>query len=302
MKLAMIGLGKMGANMTRRLIQAHHQVVGYARSRETIQALSKETGMLPAYSVAEAVKLLEKPKIVWVMVPSGDPTDDVINSLAVLLSEGDIVIDGGNSHYTDTLRRLPKLEEKSIHFVDAGVSGGIWGLTEGYSMMVGGEEAIVEYLTPIFSALAPGEKRGWGRVGPHGAGHFVKMVHNGVEYGMMEAYAEGYELLRASQEFELDLRTVTAIWRYGSVVRSWLLDLIGNALSDDPDLKNIKGWVEDSGEGRWTSAEGINRAIPTPAITMALYRRFYSRQEDSYAAKLLAAMRHQFGGHAIKKE
>jgi 6-phosphogluconate dehydrogenase len=221
--------------------------------------------------------------------------------LADLLSPGDVIIDGGNSNYKDTLRRGEQLEEKQLHLVDVGTSGGIWGLTEGYSLMVGGDKRTVDRLQPVFETLAPGAKLGWGHVGPSGAGHYVKMVHNGIEYGLMQAYAEGFEILRSKQEFSLDLYQVAEIWRYGSVVRSWLLDLTANALEADPDLTDIKGWVADSGEGRWTVADAIDLDVPAPVITLSLLMRFVSRQEDRYAAKLLAAMRAQFGGHAVKR-
>jgi len=235
------------------------------------------------------------------MVPAGDPTESTVRALADLLAPDDVVIDGGNSNFHDSMRRAAFLQERGIHFLDAGVSGGVWGLKEGYSMMIGGEAAIVERLRPIFETLAPAPDRGWGRVGPNGAGHFVKMVHNGIEYGLMEAYAEGFELLRARSDFALDLHQVAEIWRYGSVVRSWLLDLTAAALADDPELSDIRGWVADSGEGRWTVFEAIHLDVPAPVITLALFQRFVSRQEESYAAKLLAAMRNQFGGHAVKK-
>ena len=276
-------------------------MVGYNRSPEITRSLEKEAGLIPSFSLDEMVSLLEAPKIVWVMVPSGDTTEKMLETVMGVLVPGDIVVDGGNSNFNDTMRRSKKFEEKKIHFIDAGVSGGIWGLSEGYSLMIGGEENIVDYLAPIFSSLAPGKNSGWGRVGPIGSGHFVKMVHNGIEYGMMEAYAEGFELMKAHSDFGLDLHQISQIWRSGSVVRSWLLDLIGNALEQDPDLKDIKGWVADSGEGRWTSIEAINHDVPAPVITLALYHRFYSRQDDGYAGKLLAAMRNQFGGHAVVK-
>jgi len=234
------------------------------------------------------------------MVPAGAPTEGTVQALGDLLSAGDVVIDGGNSNFNDSMRRAAFLKERGIEFVDAGVSGGVWGLAEGYSMMVGGSEDVVQRLSPIFETLAPGAHTGWGRVGPGGAGHFTKMVHNGIEYGLMEAYAEGFELLRARKDFSLDLHQVAEIWRYGSVVRSWLLDLTANALAEDQELSDIRGWVSDSGEGRWTVFEAINMDVPAPVITLSLFRRFSSRQDESYAAKLLAAMRNQFGGHAVK--
>jgi 6-phosphogluconate dehydrogenase len=236
------------------------------------------------------------------MVPAGSPTEQVVTSLLEVLDPGDIIVDGGNSNYKDTLRRLEMVNGEGLHLADVGVSGGIWGITEGYGMMVGGEEDIVERLRPVFETLAPAPDRGWGRVGPSGAGHFVKMVHNGIEYGMMQAYAEGFEILKAKEAFDLDLHNVAEIWRFGTVIRSWLLDLTARALADDQDLPDIKGWVADSGEGRWTVFEGIDLDVPAPVITLALQMRFVSRQDESYAAKLLAALRNQFGGHTVKRD
>jgi 6-phosphogluconate dehydrogenase len=302
MDIAIIGLGKMGANMARRLIKGGHRLVGTDRSAEAVRNLAGEVGLVPAFSTAEAVAALSAPRVVWVMVPAGAPTDEVVNELSSLLSAGDVIIDGGNTFYKDDIRRAEALKLKGIHYVDAGTSGGVWGLAEGYSLMVGGEAEVVEHLRPIFETLAPGPDKGWGRVGPVGAGHFVKMIHNGIEYGLMQAYAEGFEIMHAKKDFDLDLEQVAQIWRYGSVVRSWLLDLTANALNDDQDLSHIKGWVEDSGEGRWTVAEAIDLDVPAPIITLALQARFVSRQDESYAAKLLAAMRNQFGGHAVKEE
>lgn len=301
MKLGMIGLGKMGANMVRRLIRGGHEVVGYNRSPETTQALAAETGMTPAYSLAEVVANLEPPRTVWVMVPAGNPTETTIQSLLTLLDEGDLIVDGGNSNYKDTMRRHEMVTAKGLQFVDVGTSGGVWGLKEGYSMMVGGEETAVNQLRPALETLAPGTEYGWGHVGPGGAGHFVKMVHNGIEYGLMQAYAEGFEIMRAKKEFGLDLHQIAEIWRFGSVVRSWLLDLTANALAEDQELSDIAGYVSDSGEGRWTVFEAIDLDVPATVITHSLMARFASRQDESYAAKLLAAMRNQFGGHAVKK-
>lgn len=299
MKLAMIGLGKMGANMARRLIQDGHEVVGYNLETAVTNDLAEEVGLIPAYSLAAAVEKLDPPRVVWVMVPSGKPTESVVAELGDLLSEGDLVVDGGNSNYKETMRRGGTLAEKGIEFVDVGTSGGIWGLKEGYSMMVGGSETAVTTITPALKTLAPGADKGWGHVGPRGAGHFVKMIHNGIEYGMMQAYAEGFEILKAKEEFGLDLHQVSEIWRFGSVVRSWLLDLTANALAEDAELSEIKGFVPDSGEGRWTVFEAIDLNIPAPIITHSLFARFVSRQDESFAAKLLAAMRNQFGGHAV---
>jgi 6-phosphogluconate dehydrogenase len=263
--------------------------------------LAESKGAVGSNSLEDLVAKMETPRAIWVMVPAGDPTEGVLQALADLLSPGDVVIDGGNSNYKDTLRRSEQLEEKKLHLVDVGTSGGVWGLTEGYSLMVGGDKQAVDRLQPVFETLAPGAKLGWGHVGPSGAGHYVKMVHNGIEYGLMQAYAEGFEILRSKQEFSLDLHQVAEIWRYGSVVRSWLLDLTAIALENDPDLTDIKGWVADSGEGRWTVADAIDLDVPAPVITLSLLMRFVSRQDDSYAAKLLAAMREQFGGHAVKR-
>ncbi len=302
MKLAMIGLGKMGANMSRRLLRGGHQVVGVNRTPTITRQLASEEGLEAAYSLQEAIEKLSSPRIIWVMVPAGAPTEGVIQEASERLAPDDIVIDGGNSNYKDTLRRGAMLKEKGIYFVDVGTSGGVWGLKEGYSMMIGGEKQAVEHLRPIFKTLAPGPELGWGHVGPVGAGHFVKMVHNGIEYGMMQAYAEGFEIMKAKSDFHLDLHQIAEVWRFGSVVRSWLLDLTANALAENPDLEGIKGWVADSGEGRWTVKEAIDLDVPAPVITLALQARFVSRQEESFAAKLLAAMRNQFGGHAVKRE
>jgi 6-phosphogluconate dehydrogenase len=302
MELAMIGLGKMGGNMAQRLLKGGHRVVGYNHSPEVTQELAAGYGLVPAYSTAEAVTALTAPRTLWVMVPSGAATEGVINELAGLLSPGDNIIDGGNTYYKDDIRRAGVLEAKGIHYVDAGTSGGVWGLAEGYSLMVGGKAEVIEQLRPIFETLAPEVDKGWGRVGPVGSGHFVKMVHNGIEYGLMQAYAEGFEIMHAKRDFSLDLEQISQIWRYGSVVRSWLLDLTADALAKDQDLTHIKGWVADSGEGRWTVAEAIDLEVAAPVITLSLQQRFISRQVESYAAKLLAAMRNEFGGHAIKTE
>lgn len=301
MKLAMIGLGRMGGNMARRLLRASHEVVGYNRTREVTDEIQKEDGLLPAFSLKEAVGLLLSPRIVWLMLPAGDITETTLKELHGFLSKDDIIIDGGNSNFNDTMRRSTELASKGIQLVDAGVSGGIWGLAEGYSLMVGGDKKVVAALRPIFETLAPAPDKGWGRVGPQGSGHFVKMVHNGIEYGMMQSLAEGFEILQARKDFALDLHNVAQIWQQGSVVRSWLLDLAERALSADPLLKDVSDWVEDSGEGRWTVFEAINQDVPAPVITLSLLQRLASRQEHSFAGKLLAALRNQFGGHAIKK-
>ncbi len=300
MDIAMIGLGKMGANMTTRLLRGGHRVVAYDLNEPAVQAAEQE-GAQGARSLDQLVDQLETPRPVWVMVPAGPPTESTVSSLAELLSPGDIVIDGGNSNYRDSMRRAEQLGENGIYLVDVGTSGGVWGLREGYSLMVGGEQNAVERVRPVLETLAPSADLGWGHVGPSGAGHFVKMVHNGIEYGLMQAYAEGFEIMRAKEEFSLDLHQVAGIWQHGSVVRSWLLDLTANALAEDQDLSGIKGWVADSGEGRWTVFEAVDLDIPAPVITLSLLSRFVSRQDESYAAKLLAAMRNQFGGHDLKK-
>jgi 6-phosphogluconate dehydrogenase len=287
--------------MARRLRQAGHEVVGWNRSTDITQQISKEVGLVVAKQVEDVVKLLETPRAVWLMLPAGDVTENILGELIGLLSKGDIVVEGGNSNFRDTMRRAEMLGAKGIHMLDAGVSGGIWGLKEGYSLMLGGDEEIVERLRPIFESLAPAPAKGWGRVGPSGAGHFVKMVHNGIEYGMMQSFAEGFEIMQAREDFALDLHRVAKIWQHGSVVRSWLLDLAERALKDDPKLSQIADYVEDSGEGRWTVFEAINENVPAPVITLALLQRLASRQESSFAAKMLAALRNQFGGHALKK-
>jgi 6-phosphogluconate dehydrogenase len=300
MELAMIGLGKMGLNMATRLARGGHQVVGFARSEESIQAAIK-IGAQGAHSLEEVVSKLKAPRVVWVMVPAGQTTDNTIEKLSKLLGTGDTVIDGGNSNYKDTIRHAGLLEGKGIDFLDSGTSGGVWGLEEGYSLMIGGQAKVAEKMRPIFETLAPAADKGWGYVGPHGAGHYVKMIHNGIEYGMMQALAEGFNIMKAKQEFGLDLAKISEIWRYGSVVRSWLLDLTALALKADPTLSDIEPWVADSGEGRWTVAEAIDHDVPAPIITLALQMRFVSRDNENYAARLLAAMRNQFGGHAVKK-
>lgn len=299
MEIAMIGLGKMGANMTRRLLRGGHRVVASDLNAEAVTAAVAD-GAQGAATLDEAIALLAPPRAVWLMVPAGAPTENIVNVLATRLTPGDVLIDGGNSNYTDSQRRAAFLAERGVHFVDVGTSGGVWGLAEGYSLMVGGAAEAVERLRPIFETLAPASDAGWGHVGPSGAGHFVKMVHNGIEYGLMQAYAEGFEIMRAKESLALDVHQIAEIWRFGSVVRSWLLDLAARALADDPSLSAIAGWVPDSGEGRWTVAEAIDLDVPAPIITLALQMRFVSRQDESYAARLLAALRQQFGGHAVK--
>ena len=301
MQLAMVGLGKMGFNMSHRLLRGGHQIVGFAHDPAAIQAL-EGLGGVGADTLQAAVNRLGPPRIVWLMIPAGNPTSETVDDLTRILSPGDIVIDGGNSYYKDSIKHAEMLSTRGIEFVDCGTSGGVWGLDEGYSMMIGGKREVVESLRPIFETLAPAPDQGWGYVGPSGAGHYVKMVHNGIEYGMMEAFAEGFSILKSKKEFELDLHNISKIWQRGSVVRSWLLDLAERALETDPTLSDIKPWVEDSGEGRWTVFESIDMAVPAPIITLALQMRFVSRDGENYTARMLSALRNQFGGHAVKKE
>ena len=301
MQLGIIGLGRMGANMAERLMRGGHQVVAYDRDPAATKRVG-EKGASGAASLAAVAGHLNAPRAVWIMVPSGDPVDQTIEALKPHLSAGDVILDGGNSNYKDTMRRAAALKEQNLDFVDVGTSGGVWGLAEGYSLMIGGDARVVERLNPIFKTLAPAPDEGWGRVGPSGAGHFVKMVHNGIEYGLMQAYAEGFALMERKEEFGLDLRQISEIWRYGSVVRSWLLDLTARALEENPTLKGIAAHVPDSGEGRWTVMEAIDLSCSIPVITLALQRRFRSRENEPFADKLLAVMRQQFGGHAVKRE
>ena len=291
----------MGLNMSTRLVRGGHRVIGFDLGAAAVDT-AIQNGVDGVRTLEEAVsKFKQTPRVFWIMVPAGKPTTETIEKLLSLLSKGDIIIDGGNSNYKDTIGHAQYLEAKGIEFVDCGTSGGIWGLAEGYSMMIGGKPEVVEFLRPIFETLAPAADRGWGRVGPHGAGHYVKMVHNGIEYGMMQAYAEGFGILKAKEEFGLDLAQVSHIWQHGSVVRSWLLDLAANALDEDQALTEIKPWVADSGEGRWTVFESIDLDVPAPIITLALQMRFASRDEENFPARMLAALRNQFGGHAVKK-
>ncbi len=296
MQMGFVGLGRMGGNMVRRLLQGGHQIVAYNRTPEPTQEVAK-LGATAPYSLEELVEKLTPPRSVWVMVPAGKPTQETIARLASLLSAGDTVIDGGNSYYKEDALRAAELGQKNIHYLDVGTSGGIWGLKVGYCLMVGGEREVFQKHEPIFRTLAP--ENGYGYMGAHGAGHYVKMIHNGIEYGMMQAYAEGFELLHRSG-FELDLAAIAELWMHGSVVRSWLLELAARALSKDPKLSRIRGYVEDSGEGRWTILDAIENDVPAPVITQALFTRFRSRQEESFAEKLLAALRSEFGGHAVK--
>ena len=300
MELGMVGLGRMGGNMAQRLINGGHKIVAFDPSEEARDGVVNSGGEAVAL-LADLVSRLSSPRAVWVMVPAGEITESTINQLADLLSPGDTVLDGGNANYKDSIRRAAALKEKDLSFIDVGTSGGIWGLAEGYSLMVGGDTESVQRLEPIFKTLAPSADTGYGHVGPAGAGHFVKMVHNGVEYGLMQAYAEGFELMQAKEELNLDLAQISQIWRHGSVVRSWLLDLTAAALEEDANLESLQAYVDDSGEGRWTVDESIELGIPIPVITLSLQARFRSRQQQPFGAKLLAAMRNQFGGHAVKK-
>jgi 6-phosphogluconate dehydrogenase len=298
LQLGMIGLGRMGANMTTRLVRGGHTVVAYDRDPAAVQR-SIGDGAAGASSLAELVGKLAGPRAVWIMVPAGEPTDSTIGELLGLLQPGDVIIDGGNSRWTDSKQRYLRCKDKGVSFVDAGTSGGVWGLANGYCLMVGGDTDAVKRVEPIFLTLAPPD--GYAHVGPSGAGHFSKMVHNGIEYGMLAAYGEGFEILEKS-EYQYDLHQLASIWRYGSVVRSWLLELLELALKSDPDLKKVKGWVADSGEGRWTVQAAIDEDVPAPVITASLMSRFYSRQEESFSAKVIAALRNEFGGHAVKSE
>ncbi|HXC20484.1 MAG TPA: decarboxylating 6-phosphogluconate dehydrogenase [Steroidobacteraceae bacterium] len=301
MDIAMIGLGRMGANMAQRLLRGGHRVVGFdpaVAARELLEKNGGETAATLQLTVAK----LKAPRALWLMVPSGEITDTTINNLMPLLAAGDTIIDGGNSNYRDTQRRAAAAAQRQLQYVDSGTSGGIWGLAEGYSLMIGGDKAVVDRLRPIFETLAPAKDQGWGRVGPVSSGHYTKMVHNGIEYGLMQAYAEGFSILQHRKEFNLDLAQIAEIWRYGSVVRSWLLDLTASALAKNPTLKGIAPYVADSGEGRWTVADAIELGVSAPVITLSLLERLRSRDDDSFTDKLLAAMRNQFGGHPIKPE
>src|SRR5271169_817500 len=309
MRITMVGLGKMGGNMVRRLRRNGIEVVGYDRSADAVKQLADESGMIAAVSVEDAVAKLSAPRILWLMLPSGEPTEQQIRALAPQLGKGDIIVDGGNSNYHDSQRRGAWLAERGIGFMDSGTSGGIWGLENGYCLMVGGTPEVAKTMTPILQALAPAPDRGWAHVGPVGSGHFVKMIHNGIEYGMMQAYAEGLDILRgaakeslpAERRYDLDLAEITEVWRHGSVISSWLLDLTAAALAQNETLSNFSGVVQDSGEGRWTVNAAIEEAVPAEVLTAALYARFRSRQEHTFADKMLSAMRQKFGGHVEQK-
>jgi len=301
MQLGLIGLGKMGGNMAERLRLGGHQVVGFDFNAEAVARLTA-AGNVGVTTLDALAKKLEGRRAIWIMVPQGDPVDQTIAKLTPLLSPGDILIDGGNSNYKDSMRRHKEAAAKGFEFVDVGTSGGVWGLKEGYSMMIGGDKEPVEYLRPIFETLAPAADKGWGHVGPGGAGHFVKMIHNGIEYGMMQAYAEGFTILERKEELGLNLPQIAEIWRYGSVVRSWLLDLTADALGKNPTLEGLEAYVEDSGEGRWTVIEAIDLNVSAPVITESLMRRIRSREENNFTDRMLAIMRNAFGGHAVKKD
>jgi 6-phosphogluconate dehydrogenase len=300
MEIGLIGLGKMGFNMAERLRLGGHKVVGFDTSTEVVAKFSA-TGSVGVNTLEDMVKNLAAPRAIWIMVPQGKPVDDTVAKLEPLMQKGDTFIDGGNSNYKDTQRRYAEAKAKGFNFVDAGTSGGIWGLKEGYSLMIGGEKEPVERLTPIFETLAPAKDQGWGHVGPSGAGHFVKMIHNGIEYGMMESYAEGFAILKAKTVMNLDLHAIGGIWQYGSVVRSWLLDLTVDALGKNPNLDGMEAYVTDSGEGRWTVFEAIDLNVSAPVITESLIRRLRSREENNFSDRMLAIMRNEFGGHDVKK-
>jgi 6-phosphogluconate dehydrogenase len=298
MRLAMIGLGRMGGNMVERLLLGGHQVVGYDRSAEAVAAAVAK-GAKGAKDLADLCAQLDAPRVVWVMVPAGDPTQQTIDEVASHLQSGDIIIDGGNSNFHDSMRRASEAQAKGIEFIDAGTSGGIWGLQVGYCLMVGASEVAFGICEPIFRTLAP--DNGYARMGPPGAGHYVKMIHNGIEYGLLQAYAEGYEILHASRDFQLDLHRIAALWNQGSVVRSWLNELAERAFANSADLADLRGYVDDSGEGRWTVDEAMRLDVPAPVITLSLLARLRSRQQESFSAKVIAALRNEFGGHAVKR-
>ena len=301
MDLGMIGLGRMGSNMTERLLLDGHRVVVYTRNVEKVENMVKK-GAVGSFSLEELVGQLNHPRAIWIMIPAGDPIDQIIQKLLPLIESGDVIIDGGNSNYKDSLRRASMINQKGIHFVDVGTSGGIWGLAEGYCMMIGGEKDVVERLRPVFETLAPGPDKGWDHVGPIGSGHFVKMVHNGIEYGLMQSYAEGFSLLKRKNEFNLNLHQIAELWRFGSVVRSWLLDLTAQALAKDSELHDIAPYVADSGMGRWMVSEAIDLDTAVPVITLSLLKRLSSRDKKNFTDKLLAILRNQFGGHDVKRE
>ena len=302
MQLGLIGLGKMGGNMARRLRRADVDVIGYNRDEDATEVLAAESGLRAATSPDALVDALDAPRRLWLMLPAGEITESYVQQMRELLEPGDVLIDGANSFYKDSMRRGELLAENGVHFVDAGVSGGVWGLENGYALMVGGSADAFALLRPIVEALAPAAERGWVHTGPVGSGHFAKMIHNGIEYGMMQAYAEGFALMKGREDFSLDLAAIAESWRHGSVVRSWLLDLTADVLANDQELADIAAYVADSGEGRWTALEGIEQGIPTPVMSLALMARFSSQGKQDYSSRLLAMMRKQFGGHAVKSE
>lgn len=301
MQLGMIGLGKMGGNMARRLRAKGFEVVGFNLDASATEVLAKESGLIAAESIEALLAKLDPPRCVWLMLPAGDVTETMVQQLCALLQPGDMLVDGANSYYKDSMRRGESLQEAGILFVDAGVSGGVWGLENGYALMVGASDAAFARLRPLIEALAPATDRGWVHTGPVGSGHFVKMIHNGIEYGLMQAYAEGFALMRGKEEFALDLAAIAESWRHGSVVRSWLLDLSADVLAADQHLAAVEPYVADSGEGRWTAMEGIEQGIPTPVMSLALMARFDSQGQQDYSSKLLAMMRQRFGGHAVRR-
>ncbi len=300
MQLGLIGLGKMGGNMARRLRRAGMDVVGYNRDVAATEVLAEECGLVPADSPEDLIDRLDSPRLIWLMLPAGDVTESYVQLMHDRLQPGDVLVDGANSFYKDSMRRGRLLAEGDRHFLDAGVSGGVWGLDNGYALMVGGSDEAFARLRPVVEALAPAKDRGWVHTGPVGSGHFTKMIHNGIEYGMMQAYAEGFALMKGREDFGLDLAAIAESWRHGSVVRSWLLDLSAAVLVDDQDLEGVAPYVADSGEGRWTALEGIEQGVPTPVMSLALMARFASQGQQDYAAKLLAMMRNKFGGHEVQ--
>lgn len=300
MRIALFGLGKMGANMARRLRRGNIEVVGFNRSQEIVQTLAKEEGLIPATSPTEAIAQLSGTRVVWLMLPSGQPTEEMIDQIIPMLTAGDIIIDGGNSNYHDTQRRAEKVAVHGIGYMDAGTSGGVWGLDNGYCMMVGGSKENFAVIEPVIKVLAPGADQGWAHVGPTGSGHFTKMIHNGIEYGMMQAMAEGFALMEGKTEFNLDLAEIAEIWRHGSVVRSWLLDLTAEFMKNDQKLEDVQPFVSDSGEGRWTVVESIDQGVAAPVLSLALQARFASQGKADYGNKVLSMMRNAFGGHAMK--
>ncbi|MGC8550455.1 MAG: phosphogluconate dehydrogenase (NAD(+)-dependent, decarboxylating) [Acidobacteriaceae bacterium] len=301
MEIGIVGLGKMGGNMAERLRRGGHKVVGFDFAEAPVKKLA-DAGAIGVNSLEDLVKNLSTPRAIWLMVPAGDPVDETIAKLKPLMQKGDIFIDGGNSNYKDTIRRAKALKEEGFGFMDVGTSGGVWGITEGYGMMVGGDEDVVEHLRPVLETLAPAKDKGWGRTGLAGAGHFVKMVHNGIEYGMMQAYAEGFSIMAAKEEMNLNLAEIAEMWRFGTVIRSWLLDLTADALKKNPTLKGLEPFVQDSGEGRWTVFEAIDLNVSAPVITESLIRRIRSREENNFTDRMLAIVRNEFGGHAVKKD